>query len=426
MSASPIVSVVIPAYNHERYVAAAIGSVVGQTFADFELLVLDDASGDATWDIVSGFSDSRIRAVRHQVNLGAHATLNEGIHAAQGRFVAVLNSDDLFAPRRLEALVEAARQAGDREMFAFSDVDLIDAEGTPIPAHPRALAHARLCKRCSVLPPALWFFTGNPALGTSNYFFSKSLFQATGPFAPLRYTHDWDWALRAAQRCPPTWMHEALLSYRVHDLNTLAEDDAWRHVHENSLVQATALMRLPERPSRVLKSPSPDEVCLAILRNESLHPVALLCLLITYLSGASESGIRDLSTQHDGVWPLASIAEAAGYPYELFRASPYLIEMKAGLASQAALIEQRWTAIQNMSEEIANRDRWIADLQDAVAERDQQIASLQSRLEISINALRISDERLAAHHASRLVRAALYLGRVLRRIGIRQDDPRLR
>lgn len=440
MSTSPTVSVVIPAYNHERYVAGAIGSVLGQTFADFELIVVDDASSDATWGIVADFSDPRVRAFRHAVNLGAHATLNEGVDAARGRFIAVLNSDDVFAPRRLEVLVATARQATEAEVFAFTDIEFIDAGGMATPAHPRAAAHARLTERCQPDSPDLWFLTGNPAIGTSNYFFSKSLFDATGPFAPLRYTHDWDWALRATRRCTPIWIHEKLLSYRIHDANTLAEDDVWRHVHENSLVQAEALVRLRDRPAGVAAGSTPREVCMALLRNESLHPVSLLYLLALHLAGAGEAEIRELSTPQNGVWPLSSIAIAAGYPNDLFFSARHLVEMKDALASQATLIEQRWAAIQHMSDEIANRDQWIANLQteaallrDSITHRDRQITSLQSQLEERAHeledaskALDTVSRRLDALHASRLVRAALYLGRMLRRIGMKQADPRLR
>lgn len=433
MSTAPIVSVVIPAYNHERFVAGAIGSVLGQSFADFELIVADDASSDSTWDVVAGFSDPRIRATRHAINLGAHATLNEGIATARGKYIAILNSDDLFAPKRLDVMVTKAREAASAEIFAFSDVDFIDADGVAAPAHPRAAAQARLRERCLPCPPALWFLTGNPAISTSNYFFSKSVFDATGPFAPLRYTHDWDWALRAAQRCEPTWVHEALLSYRVHETNTLAEDDSWRHVHENSLVQAAALIGLGMHPPGVPQTFTPHDVCLALLRNESLHPVSLLCLLVSHLAGAGEPALRALSTKHDGLWPLSSMALAAGYPEYLFGPAPRLIEMIDALAGQATLIEQRWTAMQQMSAEIDSRDRWIVDLQErlaamegAVAERDRQIASMREQIDANLDALRISNDRLAAMHASRLVRVALYMGRVLRRIGMRREDPRLR
>ena len=426
MSAPPTVSVVIPAYNHERYVAGAMGSVLGQTFADFELIVVDDASSDATWDIVTGFADPRIHAVRHQANLGAHATLNEGIAKARGQFIALLNSDDVFAPRRLEVMVTAAHRAPGAAVFAFTDIEFIDADGIATTEHPRAAAHARLCERCLHGLPELWFITGNPAIGTSNYFFSRSLFDAIGFFAPLRYTHDWDWALRATQRCVPIWIHEDLLSYRVHDSNTLAEDDSWRHVHENSVVQAAALIGLRECLSGVPRTATPREVCLALLRNESLHPVSLLCLLVSHLAGVPELQVRALATRDDGVWPLSSMAEAAGYPDDLFLSARHLIEMKAALVSQATLIEQRWEVIQHMSAEIDNRDRWIAEMQDAVAERDRQITSVRSQLEASLDALRTSNEELAALHASRLVRAALYMGRKLRQFGMRQDEPRLR
>ena len=131
MSATPPVSVVIPAFNHAQYVAAAIVSVLGQGFADFELVVVDDASSDGTADVVAAIADPRLRLVRHATNRGAHATLNEAVAASRGEFVAVLNSDDLFEPDRLATMMEAARTAADGMFLGFSDVGFIDAAGLP-------------------------------------------------------------------------------------------------------------------------------------------------------------------------------------------------------------------------------------------------------------------------------------------------------
>lgn len=433
MSASPPVSVVIPAYNHQRYVAAAIDSVLGQTFADFELVVVDDASRDGTWDVVSAVRDPRVRAICHAANAGAHASLNEAIAASCGSLVAVLNSDDIFHPRRIELMVAAARQARGEPFLGFSDVEFIDGEGAPAPDSQRAGEYRRLREACADVEPALWFLAGNPVVSTSNLLFSRDLFAATGGFASLRYTHDWDWVARAAARCTPVWLHEALLSYRVHESNTLIEDDAWRHIHENCCVQASALLRLRASVAEPASAQPLSAACLALLRNESLHPLSLLCFLVGHLDGGSTDAVRDLATPVGGKWMLQSLAEAVGYPADLFRSSPHLIGICRATVEQAAMIEERWHTIQHMSSEIAGRDRWIADLNTRLAsmrqtlgERDSRIASLDLDLAAIRDRLARADGELAALHASRIVRLAMSAGRMLRKLGISKADPRLR
>lgn len=98
----PKVSVVLPAFNGEALLNDAIQSVLSQTMADFELIVLDDGSTDNTWALVQTLSDPRIRSYHHD-NMGLPATLNRGIALARGRYIARLDHDDLMIPSRLEA-----------------------------------------------------------------------------------------------------------------------------------------------------------------------------------------------------------------------------------------------------------------------------------------------------------------------------------
>lgn len=104
----PLVSVIIPCYNRAHEIAAAIRCVQGQTFEDWELIVVDDGSADNIADAVAAFGDdTRIRLVRHPVNRGEPAARNTGIAAASGRFIAFLDSDDEWLPEKLECQVAA-------------------------------------------------------------------------------------------------------------------------------------------------------------------------------------------------------------------------------------------------------------------------------------------------------------------------------
>jgi glycosyltransferase involved in cell wall biosynthesis len=102
----PLVSVVVPAYNQADFLAKAIQSVLNQTYANLEVLVVNDASPDHTDEIVNQFADPRLKYVVHEQNKGLPAARNSGMRLAQGEFIALLDSDDLFHPEKLEAHVD--------------------------------------------------------------------------------------------------------------------------------------------------------------------------------------------------------------------------------------------------------------------------------------------------------------------------------
>jgi glycosyltransferase involved in cell wall biosynthesis len=101
---SPKISVIMPAYNAEKYIAEAIGSVLSQTFKDFELIIIDDASRDRTWEIIKKYSrkEKRILALHNKKNLKLSKTLNIGINKSSGAYIARMDADDLCEPDRLE------------------------------------------------------------------------------------------------------------------------------------------------------------------------------------------------------------------------------------------------------------------------------------------------------------------------------------
>ena len=101
----PEVTVLMPVYNGEPYLKAAIESVLAQTYRDFELLIINDASTDASAQTIAGFSDPRIRLLANPKNLNLIGTLNRGLNEAAGRYIARMDQDDISEPERLEAQV---------------------------------------------------------------------------------------------------------------------------------------------------------------------------------------------------------------------------------------------------------------------------------------------------------------------------------
>ena len=100
MADSVRVSVIMPAYNYAQFIGAAIESVLGQSWQDWELIIVDDGSTDATPAVIAGFHDPRIRALRRQ-NGGEAAARNSGLDLARGEYISFLDADDLYLPNAL-------------------------------------------------------------------------------------------------------------------------------------------------------------------------------------------------------------------------------------------------------------------------------------------------------------------------------------
>jgi glycosyltransferase involved in cell wall biosynthesis len=224
---TPKISVIIPAYRHERYVAEAIESVLGQTAGDFELIIIDDCSEDGTWEIIQRFRDPRIQAFRHEENQGAVKTINEGLRLARGEYLTILNSDDVFHPQRLQVLLDTVRELGAE--FVATDVELLEGPGEVM----RGKGHGWIewfeglkdIHRWAA-DPVIPVLAGNIAVSTSNLFFSAEVVRRIGYFYEYRYAHDYEFLLRyiadpLAKFC--FLEGRKLLFYRLHGANTITE-----------------------------------------------------------------------------------------------------------------------------------------------------------------------------------------------------------
>lgn len=127
----PVVSVIMPAYNAAKYISESIQSVLQQTFTDWELLVVDDCSTDETYALMQRFAmqDSRIHVFQTPVNSRTAVCRNLAMKYAKGRYLAFLDSDDLWLPNKLERQLEFMRENG--YAFTFTDYTTIYADGSP-------------------------------------------------------------------------------------------------------------------------------------------------------------------------------------------------------------------------------------------------------------------------------------------------------
>lgn len=126
---APVVSVVMPTYNGERFLRPAIESILNQTLTDFELIVIDDASTDSTPRILAGFKDARLNLLTNNCNLGIAGATNKGLAVARGEYVALQDHDDVSLPHRFQTQVAFLAAHPDFALVG-SNCILIDGEGT--------------------------------------------------------------------------------------------------------------------------------------------------------------------------------------------------------------------------------------------------------------------------------------------------------
>ncbi|OQX05474.1 MAG: hypothetical protein BWK80_52115 [Desulfobacteraceae bacterium IS3] len=223
---NPLISVIIPAYNHEKYLKETIASVLEQTASDFELIIINDGSQDRSEEIILSINDSRIQYF-YQENQGAHNTLNRGIRLARGKYISILNSDDIYYPRRFEEFLKILEQEPSVHAV-FSHVEFVDDQGNFI-KYKTAEDNWLKCPELSFKTENHIFLdllAGNFLVSTSNLFCRKSVFDDIGYFLNLRYAHDYEFFLRVCYHFKVCIVQEPLLKYRIHSANTIKENEA--------------------------------------------------------------------------------------------------------------------------------------------------------------------------------------------------------
>jgi glycosyltransferase involved in cell wall biosynthesis len=134
---APKVSVVIPAYNAEDYVRQTLDSVLAQTFTDYEVIMVNDASTDSTPDLLREYErKGRFRVVTHEVNKGLAAARNSGIRCARGEFVTFLDADDLWRPEKLDYQLRVLEAHPEINFLSNSSLWFRDGETPAFPPLP--------------------------------------------------------------------------------------------------------------------------------------------------------------------------------------------------------------------------------------------------------------------------------------------------
>lgn len=216
----PHVTVAISTYNRARLVGAALESVFAQTYTDYEVVVVDNGSSDGTRDLLRRFDD-RIRYA-YQENRGRAGGRNRAIELATGRFVAFLDSDDVWLPDKLERQIPVL-EANARVGLVHGHVEVIDEQGRPLPgetarqravfdaAHRRPVTYAGYVLECRCL--------------TSTIVVRRECFERVGAYDPAIGLEDLDLYLRLLREYDVVFLDGAPLArYRLHASQTANED----------------------------------------------------------------------------------------------------------------------------------------------------------------------------------------------------------
>ena len=227
MKTEDIVSVIVPAYNHEAYIIDSLSSITQQTYYNKQLIVIDDFSMDRTADLIDRYLDREvvhelfpggIEFIRHQKNMNAYSTINEGIYLANGKYISVINSDDCYERNRLKVMIQSLKD--NHAKFAFSKVRCFDENGNRMENTQFLGIESALKKYPS---PTFALPIKNVAVGSGNFVFERKLFDEIGGFGEYHFIHDWDFALKAAILGEPLYVEETTYWYRLHSSNTIKQ-----------------------------------------------------------------------------------------------------------------------------------------------------------------------------------------------------------
>jgi glycosyltransferase involved in cell wall biosynthesis len=207
------VSIVIPTHGRLEFLRSAVRSAMSQRDVDVEVVVVDDASSDGTRDWLNSHGDARLRVVRHSVQRGVSEARNSGLEVAQGRWIAFLDDDDVWAPEKLTSQLAEALRTGTGWVYA-GDVH-VDEQLTPLGGGPPLRPHEVI--------KDLAAYNTLPS-GASNVVIRAGLLTEIGTFDPsLTRTEDWDMWLRLAATGPPACVPRPLVAYRHHRGNASSD-----------------------------------------------------------------------------------------------------------------------------------------------------------------------------------------------------------
>jgi len=255
MNAPPSVSVLLPVYNAQRYLTDAVNSILYQTYTDFELIIVDDASQDNSWSILQRISNMapRIQLHRNEKNLGLARTLNIGLTLARGRYIARMDADDIALPQRLKKQVtylENHPQTGllgtniryidTKNQFLVPHKPKHESPESPVVIRWHLLWHNVIYHPTVMIRACL--------LANTGYRYDENLVAA----------QDYDLWTRLLPHCKVARLHEVLVHYRIHETSISRAKRQQQHEITGRIVQ---------RELATIANDTPTETIAALARS---------------------------------------------------------------------------------------------------------------------------------------------------------------
>ena len=300
------------AYNAEKYIKQAISSILNQSFEDFELLIVNDGSTDQTVAAVQSFDDPRIRLIHNESNQGLVFTRNRALEEATGEFIAVLDSDDIAVPERLQVQYDFMQRHPEVALCS-GHAALIDEKGTSTGQQ-------------FIVPTDdvnMEVFFGNPFINPAAMF-RTAILRELGGYRDFAPAEDYDFFLRVSEKYRVGNLDQLLVYYRVHGQNTSAIKPAKiRKIETNILKDMYIRWGMP-LDERLL-----DLQYLLYAKNyEAMNIAEVILVMNTLRKANSESGrfpIKELDALLFKKW------------YEI------LMIKKPGRAALSLLFNQEWS-----------------------------------------------------------------------------------
>ena len=205
----PTVSIVMPVYNAERYVAESVDSILAQTYRDFEFIIVNDGSTDRTHEILSGYAsrDDQINLISRP-NTGIVGALNDGLDAVRGRYVARMDSDDLAMPQRLDEQVRFLEEHHD-VVIVGTDVLIIDEDGDAMWTDHKPTDHGQI--------DAALIDGRSATIVHPSAMMRRDAVEKVGPYRrDTQWVEDLDYFLRLGEIGRLANLSRVLLKYRLH------------------------------------------------------------------------------------------------------------------------------------------------------------------------------------------------------------------
>lgn len=208
----PLVSVIIPSYNHEPFIEKAVRSVVEQTYSNIELIVIDDGSTDGSLNLLNKLKKELNFTLVTQENIGVCRTLNKGIEKlSSGELICILASDDFYHPSKVEEQVNALGVNRDSEFCFTQAIEFDSSSEKVLRVFPKKDFSGNVLNKISIRQP----------YAAGSIMFTRELFDTVGGFdSSLKY-EDWDFSIRCAAATSFSFVNKPLFYYRSHDNNTM-------------------------------------------------------------------------------------------------------------------------------------------------------------------------------------------------------------